>query len=155
VLKDDPASALGLFLRGKAALQQHDAAAAQHWLERAVGEAPHDAEALHQLILALRAQRKHAEADRLAPRLEAVRKDLNRLHDLVRAIARNPEDVRPRHEAGVIALRLGRSDEGVRWLEGALRARGDHRPTHAALAEYFRLRRDPRAEYHQQLAQTP
>jgi thioredoxin-like negative regulator of GroEL len=107
------------------------------------------------LTLALRAQGKQAEADRLTPRLEALRKDLARLNELVRAVAHNPDDARPRHEAGVVALRMGRADEGVRWLQGALRTRGDHRPTHAALAEHFGRLGDPRAELHRRLARTP
>ncbi len=155
VLAEGPAPARGLFLRGKAALEQHDLAGAERWLARATRQAPDDAEALHQLTLALRAQGKHAEADQFGPRLEALRRDIARMNELVRAVARNPDDARPRHEAGVVALRLGRRDEGERWLLGALRARGDHGPTHAALAEHFRRLGDPRAEYHRRLAQTP
>jgi tetratricopeptide (TPR) repeat protein len=155
VLANDPASARGLFLRGKAALELQDAAGAQRWLAQADRQAPDDPEALHQLTGALRTQGKHAEADRLVPRLEALRQDLARLNELIRAVARNPDDAQPRHDAGVVALRLGRTDEGVRWLESALRARGDHRPTHAALAEHFRRLGDSRAEVHRRLAETP
>jgi tetratricopeptide (TPR) repeat protein len=152
---DDPARARALLLRGRAALEQRDAAGAERWLARAVREAPDDPEALHQLIVALRGQGKHAEADRLAPRLDALWRDLLRLKELVAAVARDPEDAGPRHEAGVVALRLGRPDEAVRWWQSALRARGDHRPTHAALAEYFGRQGDPCAESHRRLAQTP
>ncbi|MCI0738481.1 MAG: tetratricopeptide repeat protein [Gemmataceae bacterium] len=155
VLAKDPAPARGLFLRGKSALELRDPAGAERWLVRAVREAPDDAEALYQLILALRAQGKETEADRLAPRLEALRKDVARLDELVRIVARNPDDAGPRHEAGVVAFRLGRPDEGVRWLQSALGARGDHRATHAVLAEHFLRMGDPRADYHQRLAQTP
>jgi hypothetical protein len=110
---------------------------------------------LHQLTLALRAHGEDAEADRLVPRVEALRKDSARLDELVRIIARNPDAAGPRHEAGVLALRLGRADDGVRYLEGALRTRGDHRPSHAALAEHFRRGGDSRAEIHQKLAEEP
>ena len=155
VLANDPTLTRGLFLRGKAALELGDATGAEHWLTRAVRQAPDDPEELHQLILALRSQGKDAEADRLAPRLEALRQDLARLNELIRAVARHPDDAQPRYEAGVVALRLGRTDEGVRWLESALRARGDHRPIHAALAEHFRRQGDSRAELHHRLAETP
>jgi tetratricopeptide (TPR) repeat protein len=155
VLANEPTPARGLFLRGKAALELRDAAGAQHWLAQAVRQAPDDPEALHQLILTLRTQGEDAEADQLAPRLEALRQDLARLNELTRTIARNPDDARPRYEAGVVALRLGRTDEGVRWLESALRARGDHRPAHAALAEHFRRLGDSRAEFHRRLSETP
>jgi hypothetical protein len=52
-------------------------------------------------------------------------------------------------------LRIGRTDEGLRWLHGALRATGDHRPTHAALAEHYRRNGDPRAEEHARRAHSP
>ncbi len=154
VLANEPASTRGLFLRGKAALELGDARDAQRWLAQAVRQAPDDSEALHQLILALRTQGKDAEADQFASRLEALRQDLARMNELIRAVARNPDDVRPRYEAGVVALKVGRTDDGVRWLESALRARGDHRPAHAALAEHFRRQGDSRAEFHRRLAET-
>lgn len=155
VTTSESLTARGLFLRGKAALGQQDASTAERWLTGAVQKAPDDAEALHQLILALRAQDKHAAADRLGPRLETLRRDLARLNELIKTVARTPADVHPRHEAGVVALRIGRSDDGVRWLLSALRVRGDHRATHAALAEHFRRQGDARAEYHRQQAQLP
>jgi tetratricopeptide (TPR) repeat protein len=160
---DDAAAVLGpllhgaappraCFLRGKAALAHDNPAIALHWLERAAQLTPADAEVLHQLALALRAGGKDAEADRLVPRVEALRKDSARLDELVRIIARSPDDAGPRHEAGVLALRLGRTDDGMRYLEGALQARGDHRPVHAALAEHYRRQGDPRAAVHAKLA---
>lgn len=155
VLASDPANPKALVLRGKAALEQRDAAGAEKWLTQATQLAPDDPEAFHQLILALRTQGKDAEADRFAPRLEAIRLDINRLDQLIRAIARNPEDAPLRHEAGVITLRLGRANDGLRWLQSAVRCPGDHRASHAALAEYFAQRDDPRADLHRRLAQTP
>ncbi len=161
VLAMTPNAALALRLRGKAALEENDAAGAEGWLVSAVQQAPDDPEALYQLIQALRAQGKHAAADRHAPRLEQLRADGARFDTLIRAIARRPDDASLRHEAGLLALRLGRSDEGVRLLQSALRAGGagsaaaDHRPTHAALADHFARIGDPRAETHRRLAQSP
>jgi tetratricopeptide (TPR) repeat protein len=155
VLSGGAPPARALFLRGKAALEQRDAAGAVGWLNRAVEAAPDEPESLHLLTLALRADGRHDEADRLVPRLEALRRDVARLNELVRAAARDPDDARTRHEAGVLALRIGRADEGVRWLRAALRARGDHRATHAALAEHYRRLGDPRADLHRRLAETP
>jgi tetratricopeptide (TPR) repeat protein len=154
VLASDPSAARALVLLGKVALEQRDPTGAEKWLLQATGQAPGNSEAFHQLILALRTQGKDAEADRLAPRLEAIRQDIDRLDRLIRTIARNPEDATLRHEAGVIALRLGRQDDGVHWLQSVLRLPGDHRPSHAALAEHFAQQDDPRAELHRRLAQT-
>ncbi len=62
----------------------------------------------------------------------------------------------PCHEAGVIALRIGRTQQGVNLLNDALRRKGDHRPTHAALADHYHRAGDVgRAQYHQNLADNP
>jgi thioredoxin-like negative regulator of GroEL len=70
-------------------------------------------------------------------------------------VARKPDDAQLRYQTGVVALRVGRTEEGLHWLQGALRARGDHRPVHAALAEHFRRQGDPQAEYHERMAKEP
>lgn len=155
VLSSDATAARALVLLGRVALEQRDPVGAEKWLVQAIEKTPDDPAAFHQLILALRTQGKHAEADLLAPRLEALRLDIDRSDRLIRFIARNPEDSSLRHEAGVIALRLGRHDDGVRWLQSALRLPGDHAASHAALAAHFAQQDDPRAEHHRRLVQAP
>jgi tetratricopeptide (TPR) repeat protein len=155
VMKIDPTNARAPVFLGRVALEQRDPTSAERWLRQAIEHAPDDPEAFHQLILALRIQGKQAEADRLAPRLEAIRQDIDRVDVLIRAIARNPDEAPLRHEAGVIALRLGRQEDGVRWLESALRCPGDHHASHAALAEHFAQKNDPRADLHRRLAESP
>lgn len=153
-LIDRPDSADGLALRGRAALEQGALTDAEPWLRRAVAADSSAPEPLHALMLCLRAQNKDNEADQLATHVEHLRADLRRLDQLIRDIGRQPNDARPRHEAGVIALRIGRTQEGLRWLEGALRAEGDHRPSHAALADYFQGKGESaRAEHHRRLAE--
>ncbi len=154
LLRRDPSFARAWFHRGKAAFDLGDAGDGERCLRRAVQLAPDDAEAWHQLTLTLRALGKEAEAEQLLPRLQALRKDLERLNVLIRAVARTPEDPNLRHEAGVLCLKIGRSDEGVRWLLGVLRLPGEHRETHAVLAEHFQKLSDPRAEEHRRRATT-
>jgi Flp pilus assembly protein TadD len=155
-LEHDPSSARALFLRGKVALQQDDPARAVSWLREAVRLSPHDAEALYQLAQALRGVGDETEATRLTGQADQLRADFTRLDELVRQAARKPEDPAPRHEAGILALRMGRTAEGLRWLTGALTLKGDHRATHAALAGYYEKAGDrERAEYHRRLAGTP
>jgi tetratricopeptide (TPR) repeat protein len=153
ILASDPTEARALVLRGKAAMEQGDPSSAERWLKTAVQQAPENIEACHQLILVLRAEGKYTEADARAAHLEALNQDIERMDWLAQAVARSPEDAALRHEAGTIALRLGRDDDGVRWLQSALRCPGDHRPTHAALAKHFAARKDPRADLHRRLAQ--
>lgn len=156
VLARHPTSNLAMSLSGRAAMEGGDPAAAERWLRRAVEVEPADAEALHLLVLALRAQRKDEEAGRLAGRLEALQQDLRRLTELMRMIGPQLADAGPVREAGVIALRIGRTQQGLNLLQDALRRPGDHRPTHAALAAHFRRAgRLDLAEVHQSLADKP
>jgi Tfp pilus assembly protein PilF len=46
------------------------------------------------------------------------------------------------HECGVLSLRNGQEDQGVRLLTQALRKDPKHRPTHKALAEYYESKGD-------------
>jgi Tfp pilus assembly protein PilF len=141
-------------LRGRAALEQGAFAEAEPWLRRAAAADPSAPEALHSLVHCLRAQDKKTEADQLAARVEQLLVDLKRLDELIRAIGRQPNDARPRHDAGVIALRIGRPQEGLGWLQDALRAQGDHRPSHAVLADYYQQKGESaRSEFHRRLAQ--
>jgi tetratricopeptide (TPR) repeat protein len=155
-LEQNPKSEQALLLRGKAALEQDQPEKAERWLRQAVGLAPYDSEAVYQLAQALRALNKDEEAARLNKRVEQLRKDNARLEELERMIVRQPDDPRARHEAGVLSLRMGRTEEGVRLLHSLLRLKGDHRDTHAVLADYYRQKDDvQRAEYHRSLAEDP
>lgn len=156
VLARDPESNLAMALRGRADLESGDPAAAERWLRQAVRAEPADAEALHLLVLGLRAQRKDQEAGDLTVRLEALRKDLKRLHELMRLIGPTLTDPGPCHEAAVIALRVGRTRQGLILIEEALRRPGDHRPIHSTLAEHYRqIGRLDLADVHRGLARKP
>lgn len=156
VLAEKPQSYVALMLRGRAEMQQDQFAAGEQWLRQAAAADPSSVEALHALVHCLRAQDKKTEVDELAPRMENLIADLKRLQQLIREIGRQPNDSGLRHEAGVIALRIGRPQEGIVWLEDALRAKGDHGPTHAVLASYYQQKGEPeRAEFHRRLAKSP
>lgn len=156
VLAAHPDSLAASYLRGKAALHRDGPAAAERWLRQAAERPSDNAEALYLFVQCLRAQQKDMEAEPLAQRLDLLQKDLARFHEVIRLLIRRADDAELRHEAGVIALRIGRTEEGVRLLESVLRGPGDHRAAHAALADHFRRQGDnAQAVYHQQLAQTP
>jgi tetratricopeptide (TPR) repeat protein len=156
VLSRDPDSAAAAALRGRAALEAGDPPAAEPLLRRALATNSTDSESLHLLVLCLRAQRKDTEADHLGRKLEALDRDLRRLGELERKFNPRLADPGPYHEAGVIALRVGRTRQGVNYLETALRLDPEHRPTHAAVAAYFRAQgRLDLAEIHQARADKP
>ena len=155
-LARDPLSFSGLFLSGKAALERRDAISAEGFLRKAVRVEPGNPEALHSLVQSIRVQGKDAEAKVLEKQHEQLQRDLRRLGDLMRTITARLEDAAPCHEAGIIAIRVGRIKQGVNLLHEALRRTGDHRATHAALAAYYtRVGPADRADFHQRLADRP
>jgi tetratricopeptide (TPR) repeat protein len=155
VLDSGGASSLVFLLRGKAALEQDRSEDAEHWLREAVRLAPYDPEALYQLSLSLRSQQKEDEAASVSQRVDRLRTDFVRLDELIRAIARKSDDPQLRHEAGVIALRVGRTEEALRWLQSLLLLSGDHRDTHIVLMGYYQDKGDrERAEFHRRQAET-
>lgn len=156
VLSREPSSQPAIALRGRAAMESGDPAGAESWLRQAVKGDPSDAESLHLLVLALRAQHKEPEANELATRLERLRQDLRRLTELMRQIGPQLVEAKPCHEAGVIALRIGRTQQGLNFLQDALRRKGDHRATFTALASYYRSAgKLDAARHYQTLADAP
>lgn len=154
LLSRAPNSVPARVLRGRAALELNDPSAAESHLRAAVLSAPTDADALALLVRAARAQNKDAEVTELSAKLAALESDLRRLTELTRQIGAKTADGGPCHEAGVLALKLGREQQGLNLLADALRRPGDHKATHAALAEYFRSRgRFELAEFHKNRAE--
>jgi tetratricopeptide (TPR) repeat protein len=154
LLADHPRHAQALAERGKLALQEGQAEKAEGWLRRAVAEAPSDYPAAYALYTCLARAGKEAEAKALRARIEQIKADRERLDECRKAAQRAPQDPAPRSEAGSILLRIGEEEEGLRWLRSALRVDPKHRPTHRALADYYRRKGDKeRAEKHRKLAE--
>jgi len=138
---------------GKLELQTGRLVAAENWLRRAAARTPFDRDTLYNLYQCLLQRGKKAEASSYLEKAEKVAADRQRLAELTRAIAANPKDPALRHEAGLICLRNGQEQDGVRWLRSALGEDPMHRPTHRALAEYFQtVGQAQRAAYHRHLA---
>jgi predicted Zn-dependent protease len=156
VLEQIPTSATAWLLRGKIARQQDQLENAERCLRESVRLAPNDPEALYQLSQVVRSLNREAEADQLSHQADQLRKDYARLDELNRLILSKPDNPRLRHEAGVIALRLGRGDEGLHWLHSLLRLKGDHHETHAVLADWYSQKGEQApANYHRSLAEAP
>jgi tetratricopeptide (TPR) repeat protein len=130
-----PPATEATILRAKIALSGDRYAQAEALLRGVARQAPDDREALHLLGQTLLAQGKTTEAETIMALGKRQEADLLRLKELVQTMARYPGDPHPRYEAGVIALRLGRVEQGRYWLEEALRVRPGHAPSLAALAE--------------------
>jgi tetratricopeptide (TPR) repeat protein len=136
VLARHPHDAAALTERGRLAMQSESPADAESWLRRAVAEAPADHDALYGLFLCVQKQGNQKEAGELQTKLKAVESDLIELRETMKQIAARPHDPEARYRAGVIFLRNGKSDEGLRWLTSALRENPGHHHTRQALAEY-------------------
>jgi tetratricopeptide (TPR) repeat protein len=136
VLAQDPRNAEALGERGKLALHTGRPAEAESWLNRALAQAPYDRDTNYTLYLCLEQQKRKAEAARVLEKVERIRTDLQRVSDLRRQVAASPRDASLRSQVGVIFLRNGQTEEGLRWLRSALQLDPHHAEAREALAKY-------------------
>jgi tetratricopeptide (TPR) repeat protein len=129
------ASALGE--RGRLALAQRQLDQAEAWLRRAVTALPHDKELVYNLVQCLERQDKHAESQKYETRLRQMEEDAGRMGGLIEKVLQTPKSAPLRHEIGVIFLRNGFEEDGLRWLRTALEQDPSYRPAHQALAEHY------------------
>jgi tetratricopeptide (TPR) repeat protein len=125
-------------------------------LRKAEELSPTEPDILHQMADVLHHLGKETEAREYQARQKQLEQDLKRLAETIRGLMSDPGDVTKRFEAGSILLKAGQED-GVRWLLTVLQEDPDHRPTHAALAEYYARSTDPErqrlAEIHRRRAE--
>lgn len=141
--------------RGRLALEAGDTQRAADWLRQAVTLAPTDREALYNLSRCLQQMGRDAEARDYQARFQRADADLKRLSQLTKEVLRQPHDPCLRCEAGILFLRNGEEQEGVRWLNLALREDPHFGPAHQALADYYQRSGQPElAARHRRLAQT-
>jgi tetratricopeptide (TPR) repeat protein len=145
VLDQEPTHAAALAERGRLALEGRRPTEAEEWLRQSLSVEPHAREVIYLLHQSLEAQGKRTEAAVERVRLEQLEADLKLLEEKIAAVGQFPADALARYEVGVICLRNGQDEEGLRWLQGALELDPKHTATHAALAELFE-RRGNRAE---------
>ncbi len=139
LLERQPHYAAALAERGKLALQQRDNALAETLLREAVNRDPSALDARHMLVQALirggQPELASAEQDRLV----SLEKDVLRIQTIVtEQMERRPHDADLCREVGVISLRAGAANQGLRWLYKALQIDPRHVPTHRALADWYR-----------------
>ena len=137
LLARDPDHVPALTERGRVAFQLEGAAAAEGWLRRAVAAAPDDVEAHRLLLVYLEAQGKEADVREIGGRFRRLQVDRARRDELLAAVQQDPRDPSPRCALGLLLLRGGHEEEGVRQLLAALAVDPHHRPSHAALADYY------------------
>jgi tetratricopeptide (TPR) repeat protein len=153
LLAADPNYAAALVERGRLDMQSGRLAQAMASVRRALTIQPHDKQAVYLLFVCLRQGGRPAEAKAFQDRLKRILADRNRLERLQTAMLDKPADAVLRSEMGSLLLRLGQTEQGVRWLHSALKQDPRHKATHKALADYYeQAGRKEQAAHHRRLA---
>jgi predicted Zn-dependent protease len=143
-----------LRVRGQFALTgSPDASSAEEaegWMRRAAAILPEDYQSQWLLFESLRRQGKNAEANEQHQKAEAVKDRMEKLSELrSRSFGERPLDPALHYEMGMLFLRTDRAEVGERWLLNALNLDPEHKPSHAALADYYeRIGKKQLAEEH-------
>jgi tetratricopeptide (TPR) repeat protein len=137
LLQQRPGSARILAERGRLALEMDDLPQAEEALRRAAALLPNDRPVHYDLALCLAKQGRAKEASRYYRRSTELYELEQQLTRAVERSGQFKEDPEPRFEAGMICLRTGQVQQGLRWLHGALQVAPNHRRTHEALAEFY------------------
>jgi tetratricopeptide (TPR) repeat protein len=143
VLAQQPDSARALALRGRLLIQRGEYAEAESCLRRAVALTPGNHQAQYDLLLTLRCLSKGAEAERQWKEIVRLEEDLKRFNEIVtREMTQRPRDPALHCALGQLLLRGGHTEEGLRWLQSALRLDPGYAPARKALAEQAQKARD-------------
>jgi tetratricopeptide (TPR) repeat protein len=124
-----------LWERGQLALDAGSPAEAEPLLRRAAARLPHDRRVQFALYRCLVALDRGPEAEAVNARVRRIDDDLRRLDQIRQDVLKRPNDPDLRYEGGVIFLRNGERQQGVRWLQLALRLDPGHRAARKALDE--------------------
>jgi tetratricopeptide (TPR) repeat protein len=137
VLAGQPASAPALSLRGQLALKNGQWAESESWLRQALRHKPLDHRARYSLILCLEKSGQQEEAQRQRRQLQQMEEDVSRFNEIVtKKIAQRPTDPALHCTLGQLLLRAGQREEGIRWLQSALRLDPRYTPARQALEDY-------------------
>jgi tetratricopeptide (TPR) repeat protein len=133
----NPANGAALLERGRMATAAGDPKSAEGWLRKAVDRSPCDRETRYSLYQCLQQQDKKEEAQECLAAFKRLDADLKRIDVLTNQMQKTPYNPLLYHEAGVLCLRNGSEEEGLRWLHLALRYNPRHQPSHLALADFY------------------
>ncbi len=134
LLADRPDDPDVLGVRGRVALQAEKPTEAVVYLQRALERAPSDLEILNNLAVALNALGQTSAAKTYLERYETAKKDLAELAETTKAVAKDPRNPDLRYKAGMILLRNGHTEGGLRWIQSALAENPQHEPSRKLLA---------------------
>lgn len=133
LLAESPEDGEALWERGQIDLGRKRPADAEAYLRKAARVSPYDRRIAYSLAVCLQTQGKRAEAEKIHQRVADLDADLKRLAQVRQEVMDRPTDPAPRCEGGLLFLRNGEREEGVRWLRLALKLDPACRPAREAL----------------------
>lgn len=123
-----------LWERGEIEMDRGRPANAEPLLRKAATQRPFDRRVQYALGQCLRRLNRTDEAASFDERVKRLDADLSRLSEVRKEVLSHPNDAALRCEGGLLFLRNGERDEGIRWLQLALRLDPKCEPARAALA---------------------
>jgi tetratricopeptide (TPR) repeat protein len=136
-LSKEPDNVRALTEVGRIELESGAFDKAERSLRRALQNAPNDRRGIFSLYQCLEQAGKAVEAAECLARYKQIDADMRRLRILEQEAVTSPHNAALDCEAGILCLRNGMGEEGMRWFESALRKDPGHVGTHEALADYY------------------
>ena len=135
LLKEAPDHGEALWERGELELDAGRPAAAEPLLRRAAARLPFDRRVQYSLYRCLVQLDRVGEAAVVNALVERLDADVRRMGQITQEVMRRPGDAALRCEGGLLLIRNGEREQGLRWLRMALRIDPDCEPARTALAE--------------------
>lgn len=129
--------------RGELELERGRPATAEPMLRKAATLRPHDRRIQYAMYRCLLSLDRTAEAETFNARVKQLDADLVRMATLRNEVIARPNDSALRCEGGLLFLRNGEREEGVRWLQLALRIDPTCEPARTALIAEGVLPKNP------------
>ncbi|MCI0702286.1 MAG: tetratricopeptide repeat protein [Planctomycetia bacterium] len=143
LLKEFPNHGETLWERGELELEQGRASTAEPLLKRAVRELPYDRRPHYALYRCLLTLDRPQEAETVNTRVKQLDADLLRLNTIRHEVMKQPNNAALRCEGGLLFLRNGEREEGIRWLRLALMIDPTCELARSALVAEGRLPKQP------------
>lgn len=138
VLAQQPDFAPALAERGKIALAREEYSDAENWLRQAVACNPSDRPTRYSLVQCLRRMGKESDAQQQDQQLHRLDSDLKRINQIaIHDMHQAPHNAELHCELGVIFLRNGFVEQGLHWLNSAIRLDAHCVAAQRALADYY------------------
>jgi predicted Zn-dependent protease len=150
VIRAHPEHGPALRERGRLALADDDAPAAEHWYRQACRAMPFNYECSYGLQQALQKQGKLDEAKRQLAHAQGLKNAYERIHEIrTHQLAIRPGDAPLHAELGELLIQTGQPDAGFHMLVLALKLDPNLAAAHAGLARIFESQGDSaRAGHH-------